>query len=198
MSKQEAYPITYGVLGLLVYTGAQSGYDLKQVFDIALAPMWNATQSQIYAELRRMDELGWVEMERQEQENRPDKKVYRITPAGVAALEEWQGQHPARGLQMRDEVLLRFIFGSFARPGDLARTLREAIADHEQRVMRYRQNLECLPANPLEDASRPDPYFVLMGSFAEMFEETYLRWLKMALEFAEERDRAKSSPPASQ
>ena len=198
MSKQEAYPITYGVLGLLVYTGAQSGYDLKQVFDIALAPMWNATQSQIYTELRRLDELGWVEMERHEQENRPDKKVYRITEAGTAALGEWQAQHPARGLQMRDEVLLRVIFGAFARPGDLAATLREAIADHEQRVIQYRLNSECLPHNPLLAEPGPDPYFVLMSRFAEMFEETYLRWLREALEFAEERDRAKTSPPAAQ
>ena len=91
MSEQpETYPITYGVLGLLAFGGAMSGYDLKQAFDCSLAPLWNATHSQIYNELKRMLPLGWVQMERHEQESRPDKKVYQITKAGHAALRAWQ------------------------------------------------------------------------------------------------------------
>jgi PadR family transcriptional regulator, regulatory protein AphA len=43
--------------------------------------MWGVVQSQVYKELRRMKELGRVEMEREEQESRPDRKVYSITNA---------------------------------------------------------------------------------------------------------------------
>ena len=190
MSRQEAYPITYGVLGLLAFTGPMSGYDLKQAFDCSLAPLWNATHSQIYNELRRMSELGWVGMERQVQETRPDKKVYQISAAGTAALREWQALQPAGGLQMRDEVLLRFIFGSFAAPGDLAVTLRAAIADHEQRVALYRETTKLLPRPPEQRGNpeaAPDPFFVEMGRFAFSFEAMYLEWLREALAFVEAR-----------
>src|SRR5690348_12799778 len=94
MDQLEAYPITYGILGLLAFWGPLSGYDLKRLFDHTLAPMWGAAQSQIYKELRRMKELGWVEMEREEQESRPDRKIYSITDQGYTALHAWQAQPP--------------------------------------------------------------------------------------------------------
>lgn len=193
MEREDAYPITYGVLGLLAFAGPMSGYDLKQLFDLTMAPMWNAAHSQIYNELRRMSELGWVSMERHEQTARPDKKVYQVTPAGRAALSAWQEQQPARGLQMRDEVLLRFVFGSFAGPGALAATLRASIADHQQRMARYQLTQQHLPSTPGDDqppqtaSAAADPYFVEMARFAIMFEETYLRWLNEALAFVERR-----------
>jgi len=193
MEREEAYPITYAVLGLLTFAGPMSGYDLKQLFDLTMAPMWNAAHSQIYNELRRMSELGWVSMELHEQTTRPDRKVYQVTPAGQAALSAWQDQQPARGLQMRDEVLLRFVFGSFAAPGALATTLRASIADHQQRLARYRHTQQHLPGTPgvgqppQAAPAAADPFFAEMARFAIMFEETYLRWLAEALAFVERR-----------
>src|SRR5581483_791585 len=101
MDRSEAYPITYSVLGLLAFWGPLSGYDLKRLFDHMLSPMWGAAHSQIYHELRRMKDLGWVEMEREEQESRPDRKVYSITQSGRDALTSWQAK-PASVLQLRD------------------------------------------------------------------------------------------------
>lgn len=194
MQQSEAYPITYAVLGLLAFAGPMSGYDLKQLFDQTLDPMWNATHSQIYNELRRMGALGWVSMERHEQTARPDKKVYQVTEAGQTALGAWHEQQPARGLQMRDEVLLRFVFGSFAAPAALAETLRASIADHERRIARYQLTQQQLPSTPpfagqrpASSPSSPDPFFVEMARFAMMFEQTYLAWLNEALAFVERR-----------
>src|SRR2546429_2258067 len=113
MEQHEAYPITYGILGLLAFWGPLSGYDIKRLFDHILSAMWAAAHSQIYKELRRMKELGWVEMEREEQESRPDRKVYTITQAGREALAAWQAQPPTVS-QLRDELLLKLLFGSFA------------------------------------------------------------------------------------
>ena len=52
-------------------------------------------------------------MEREEQESRPDRKVYRMTPAGGSALATWLGER-AEPPQLRDELLLKIIFGAFA------------------------------------------------------------------------------------
>ena len=45
METLEAYPITYGMLGLLAWWGPLSGYDLKHVCDHMLAPMWGVVTS---------------------------------------------------------------------------------------------------------------------------------------------------------
>jgi DNA-binding PadR family transcriptional regulator len=194
--EQEAYPITYGVLGLLAFWGPLSGYDLKRIFDHTLAPMWGAAQSQIYKELRRMKELGWVEMEREEQEARPDRKVYSITEQGHAALRQWQTRSPGM-LQLRDELLLKVLFGTFAAPGGIAQHLRASIATHEMNLLAYRQNAHHIPAqgtypqgnrrpNPYAAEREADPYFALITQFAIDFENTYIRWLYEALAVIEQ------------
>ncbi|GCE14532.1 PadR family transcriptional regulator [Tengunoibacter tsumagoiensis] len=194
--EQEAYPITYGVLGLLAFWGPLSGYDLKRIFDHTLAPMWGAAQSQIYKELRRMKELGWVEMEREEQEARPDRKVYSITEQGHVALRQWQAQSPEI-FQLRDELLLKVLFGTFAAPGDIAQHLHASIATHERSLLAYRQNAHHIPAqgtypqgnrrpNPYVAERESDPYFALITQFAIDFENTYIRWLYQALEIIEQ------------
>ncbi len=195
MDRPEAYPITYAVLGLLAFMGPMSGYDLKRFFDHALSPMWNTTHSQIYKELRRMNELGWVGMERQEQETRPDRKIYQITSMGQEALESWQTQ-PPNVLQIRDELLLKILFGTFAAPEALASHIRAAIVYHEQRLLEYRQNLQQMPVRgvpmkrgayytPEALGNEGDPYFGLVGRFAIAFEKTYLEWLYETLAFIE-------------
>src|SRR2546430_790658 len=131
MDRPEAYPITYGVLGLLAFWGPMSGYDIKRLFDHVLSPMWGAAHSQIYNELRRMKELGWVEMEREEQERRPDGKVLRMTQEGYEALTAGK-KHPPAIMQLRDELLLKILFGSFAPPDALEENLRNGIASHQK------------------------------------------------------------------
>ncbi len=199
MEQHETYPITYGILGLLAFWGPLSGYDIKRLFDHTLSAMWGAAQSQIYKELRRMKELGWVEMEREEQEARPDRKIYSITDQGYEALRKWQAQ-PPEVFQLRDELLLKVLFGSFATPADLAQNLRASIAAHEMRLLAYRQNAFFLPTrgsvqhndrrpNPYAVEGEEDPYFRLVVRFAIEFEKTYIRWLYEALDEIEGRQK---------
>ena len=191
MEQTETYPITYAILGLLEFGSPQSGYDLKRLFDHLLAPMWAAAQSQIYKELRRMQALGWVTMQREEQESRPARKLYAITDAGRAALRVWLAQ-PAAVFQLRDELLLKMLFGSLASPADLAQHVRTTIATHEMRLLTYRQSTLFLPArgalrlqkergNPYMPEEEADPYMHLVLRFAIAFEQTYLRWMYEAL-----------------
>lgn len=197
MERAEAYPITYGILGLLAFWGPLSGYDIKGLFDHVLAPMWGAAHSQIYKELRRMKELGWVEMQREEQEARPDRKVYTITEQGSEALRQWQGQEPDV-FQIRDELLLKILFGKFADSADLEKNVRSSIAQHELRLLAYRQLSQFLPSggefrhgnkrhNPYATEDEEDPYFRLVSHFAIEFEKMYLRWLYETLDFVEQR-----------
>ena len=150
-----------------------------------------------------MKELGWVEMEREEQEARPDRKVYSITEQGHVALRQWQAQPPGI-FQLRDELLLKVLFGTFAAPGDIAQHLRASIATHEMSLLAYRQNAHHIPAqgtypqgnrrpNPYAAEREADPYFALITQFAIDFENTYIRWLYEALEIIEQNQSARPS-----
>ncbi|GAC1362266.1 MAG: PadR family transcriptional regulator [Ktedonobacteraceae bacterium] len=208
MERPEAYPITYGILGLLALWGPLSGYDIKHLFDHTLSPMWGAAHSQIYKELRRMEDLGWVAMKREEQDSRPDRRLYSMTAAGDAALRRWQAQAPDV-FQLRDELLLKVLFGTFASPTDLAQNLRASIASHEARLMEYRQNALFIPQrgafqnsnkryNPYADQSEDDPYLNLIAHFAIEFERMYLKWLYESLNVVEQQEGSPDLGPADE
>lgn len=122
------------------------------------------------------------------------------------ALQKWQGQAPDV-FQLRNELLLKVLFGSFAAPGDLAQNLRNAIAQHELRLMEYRQNALFLPTgdevrqghgnkrrNPYAAEKEADPYFGAIVHFAIEFEKMYVRWLYETLEFVETRTESERKP----
>jgi PadR family transcriptional regulator, regulatory protein AphA len=90
------------------------------------------------------------------------------------------------------------LFGSFASSGDLAQNLRTSIANHEMRLLEYRQTSQIIPTrgefrqghkrhNPYATESEEDPYLGLIARFAIEFEKTYLRWLYEVLDFVENR-----------
>jgi PadR family transcriptional regulator, regulatory protein AphA len=82
--------LDYAILGFLNYQPF-TGYDLKKLFDTSVRHFWSADQSQIYRTLARLTEQGWATVEVIEQTERPDRKLYHITPAGKDALLAWLG-----------------------------------------------------------------------------------------------------------
>src|SRR5919107_4338565 len=83
-------PVTaYALLGLLTFGDELTGYELKQRADITLRFYWVApAMSQIYTELGRLTDHGYVEPLTSEGEGRRTT-AYRITAAGAHALHEW-------------------------------------------------------------------------------------------------------------
>src|SRR5215471_7947141 len=80
---------SYILLGMLS-AQERSGYDLKLLLDKQVHHVyWSPAKSQIYGELRRLEQAGLATMTEVEQTNRPDKRLYRITPAGREALQQW-------------------------------------------------------------------------------------------------------------
>src|SRR5467141_3325089 len=95
----------YALLGLLA-RGPLSGYDIAAQLKRGVGPFWHARHSQIYPELARLAASELVTHVRVEQYDRPDKKVYSLTPAGLAALEAWLTS-PLPPEHQRDELTLR-------------------------------------------------------------------------------------------
>ncbi|HST19443.1 MAG TPA: PadR family transcriptional regulator [Gaiellaceae bacterium] len=122
------------VLGLIAF-GPSSGYDLSRTAARSIGHMWAPSRSQIYKVLPRLVAAGYARSREIEQQGRPDKAVYRITPAGRAALRRWIEE-----IEREPGIfLLKIFFGWNAAPAaaltqlDAYRTLlAERIAEFEQ------------------------------------------------------------------
>lgn len=110
----EKLPTTsYVVLGLLSLQDEMSGYDLKQAADRTIAHFyWSPARNQIYAELRRLAAHEYVTERTVQQARRPDKRLYRLTAEGEAALRQWLEDTAAEPLVFKSMFLLKFFFGS--------------------------------------------------------------------------------------
>jgi PadR family transcriptional regulator AphA len=100
--------LEYAILGFLQYRPL-SGYDLKKVFDNSVRHFWPADQSQIYRTLARLAEQRYVEQEIVRGLDRPDRKEYRITPAGQEALRTWL-TNPLSSQDLRIAELIQVFF----------------------------------------------------------------------------------------
>jgi DNA-binding PadR family transcriptional regulator len=106
------FPTTAYILLGMLSSQEMSGYDLKQQLDKSLYPCYDSpAKSQIYGELRRLTQQGWATATDVPQTHRPDKRLYRITPAGRAALQQWLISPDVESDSFKSPLLLRLFFG---------------------------------------------------------------------------------------
>jgi DNA-binding PadR family transcriptional regulator len=77
--------IAHAILVSLINTPA-SGYELAKQFEASVGFFWKATYQQIYRELTKLEDLGWISARVIAQETRPDKKLYSVTELGKQQL----------------------------------------------------------------------------------------------------------------
>jgi PadR family transcriptional regulator, regulatory protein AphA len=144
----EPTAVTWAVLGLLGLK-PMSGYDIKRAVDRTIRHFWAASYGQIYPELKRLEEAGWIAGKDADRGGR-SRRVYRITAAGRRELEGWLHGYETR-IEMRDESLLRLFFAD-----ELPRD--EALGLLAARREGYRMMLAYLCS--LDDGAGADPPFV--------------------------------------
>ena len=84
-----------------------SGYDLAKNFDASIGFFWRASHQQIYRELGRLREKGYVISEEVSQEGKPNRIIHTITTDGKQALRVWS-KKPARQPSIKDDMLVKF------------------------------------------------------------------------------------------
>ena len=113
-----------------------SGYDLAQRFKGGIGHFWSASHQQIYLELKKLDSRKLVEFEVQPQSERPDKKNYRITTSGRAALKAWL-QEPTKSERLNSALLVKIYAANLAEPAALVAELEQNLAEHRRRLDEY-------------------------------------------------------------
>ncbi len=131
-------PLKHALLGFLNYQ-PMTGYDLKQTFDQSIYYFWNAKLSQIYPALNRMREDGWLTMEVDYQEDKPNRKVYHITKTGREEFKRWQQEPPVLS-PVREPFLIKVFFGGRLKKEEMLVQLRRQLALHQEQLVTYRGN----------------------------------------------------------
>jgi DNA-binding PadR family transcriptional regulator len=107
-----------------------SGYDLAKKFDGSVGFVWNASHQQIYRELSKLEEQGYVTVSVIQQANRPDKKVYEVTPAGEDYLRRWIAV-PTVISAMKEDLLVKLFSGDLVDPSVILCELEHHRAQHQ-------------------------------------------------------------------
>ncbi|MCQ4214000.1 MULTISPECIES: PadR family transcriptional regulator [Streptomyces] len=143
MPTSQLPPTAWAVLGLLSFPGERTGYELKKWADASLRFFYGAPAfSQIYAELRRLEELGHVTSRRSGPEEPRTKRTYAITEEGRAALASWAaGGRDAGAVTLRHPVVLRVWLGHLAAPDRLRALVEEHVAHAEGELKEVRDAL---------------------------------------------------------
>jgi PadR family transcriptional regulator, regulatory protein AphA len=172
-------PTQFAILGLLA-DEPRSGYDIKKEVEERLSHFWSESFGHIYPMLRRLHERGLVDLTVQQQEGRPDRKVYSLTEEGREALEAWFAEPPPPQ-RPRNEVLLRIFLGRHADPNHLVRDVRSQREGFEQALTQLRAVQARLDS--LEEPHPDQVYWELTLSYG-------LRALGALTEWGEEAEAA--------
>ncbi len=84
-----------------------SGYDLAKNFDASIGFFWRASHQQIYRELGKLRDKGFVKSQEITQNGKPNRIVHTITPDGRTALNLWS-KKPSRMPSIKDDLLVKF------------------------------------------------------------------------------------------
>ncbi|MEU8759139.1 PadR family transcriptional regulator [Streptomyces sp. NPDC048659] len=191
--KVPALPATsWAVLGLLSFGRELSGYDLKKWSDRSLGLFyWSPSFSQIYAELKRLEAAGYTTSRLVAPESGSrDKRVYRITPEGLAAVRAWAGGAPVDPPVLKHGPMLRLWLGHLLEP---ART-RELLTAHREHAEAMRRRAETDATDAGADADWAYPLLTLRWAERYYAAERDLAEAMLADVEALERDHRAGGP----
>lgn len=173
--------LKHALLGFLNYS-TLTGYELKQHFDHSIHHFWNANLSQIYPTLGQMEKEGLLTMEVEYQENRPNRKVYRITEAGREDLKRWL-REPMEMPPMREAFLIKVFFAGSLDKEDILAQLRERMETHKQHLEAYRGMVREVLNQKIETTGlkREGLFWGLTLEAGIRFEETWIGWCEEAI-----------------
>lgn len=128
--------LKHSILAILS-SAPKSGYQLSKDVEGSIRFFWNASHQQVYRDLAGLEKSGLVKYKEIAQEERPDKKVYTITKAGVKELLRWM-QEPSELPATRDSFMIKLFMGHLVKTEYLLKDLR-----NQKHIYESRLNLLC-------------------------------------------------------
>ncbi len=182
--------LSYVVLALVGRTGA-SAYELVRMAESGQRLYWAGGASKIYAEPKRLAELGYLdaELRRGKRRQRPH---YTLTQRGLAALQDWLAL-PSPFPRIQSEAAIRVLAADLApdeRVIDSLRAMRTEIAELAAELDAAEQRAPALPHRETQ--------LRVMRSLAHRLLQAHLDWIDEAAdELRRAREDAARAPDSS-
>ena len=157
---------------------SSSGYDLARRFDKSIGYFWRATHQQIYRDLARMEQSGWIASEAAPDGGRTRKKIYHVLEAGRIELERW-AREPAPLFDIRDEFIVRLRADAVMGPLGLQSEVERRMALHSTKLAAYLaiETRDFPPERALTREARIQHLILKTGI---MYEQSWTRWCEEA------------------
>ena len=189
MGSRRLSPTSYALLGYLSMT-PMSGYDLTVAVRKSIDMFWQISKSQIYKELPLLEADGLITGTDVAQDHYPDKRVYELTPAGTAALDDWlaNGELPAQVSKIPE--LLKLFFGHRMDDRDIRTMLLATRSDHAASVTRLEELIAQLDDYP------PARWVRATARYGLLDHRAVIEWIDETLQTLEADDHPRPSDPS--
>ncbi|MER7673944.1 PadR family transcriptional regulator [Kitasatospora sp. NPDC096128] len=189
--------LRHAVLAALL-DGETSGYELAKAFDLGVANFWYAQPQQLYAELARLERDGLVTGREVVQESRPTKRLFTVTAAGLAELDDFAAAC-AKPSFVRDDLMVKVRAADHLDPGVLAEQLAERAEFAQAKIDLFERMLHGMrggreEADFLREGERIGPYLTCLRGLA--FERGNRDWCREAIAVLTRRGAARPARPA--
>ena len=150
---QISEPAEYAILGLLEHQ-PMHGYEMFQQFQTGiLGQIVHLEMSQMYAYLKKLERLGYIEAELEAQGVRPPRKTFHLTDLGRSTFRDWLTMPVERPREIRLLFLIKLYFAQSIMPQQIGRLI-------DQEVIACQKFLDHLEAQRLPDSQSSDMAFL--------------------------------------
>ncbi|MCF6137675.1 PadR family transcriptional regulator [Pseudalkalibacillus berkeleyi] len=171
--------LRYALLGLLTKKPS-TGYELNQKFKETMIHYWNAHHTQIYRELIKLEEEGWVSSIVYPQVDSPDKKVYEIKDDGREELLKWLLNYKVEPPKLKDQQLLRVSMFHLIDSDDAIRFLQQSKEHHKIGLQHMYIWQEHEYRSDKDIKAALGEYFT--SEFGKRYMETWIEWCDWAID----------------
>ncbi|MBW4695658.1 MAG: PadR family transcriptional regulator [Lyngbya sp. HA4199-MV5] len=175
--------LSHAILAILLDQPC-SGYDLRKRFESSVGFFWQASFQQIYRELSKLEDQGFLSAETIHQQNRPDKRLFHMTEAGEAYLQDWIAK-PCDVAPLRDDLLVKTFSGYAVPIATFLAELKQHRSQHQERLAVYQHIEQQFFSEPKTLPTKAKfHYLTLLNGIR--FETAWLGWCEESIALLEE------------
>lgn len=149
---QISEPAEYVILGLLKGK-PMHGYEMFQHFqNSAPGQIVHIEMSQLYAFLKKLEHLTYIEAELEPQGTRPPRKIFHITASGESIFFDWLTRPVEKPRDIRILFLIKLYFVQFYLPVQTSSLIEQQIRSCQQFLARLEAKHFSVTAQTTDDA----------------------------------------------
>jgi DNA-binding PadR family transcriptional regulator len=184
--------LTYALLGLLSYKPA-TGYDLKAAFASSIGMFWDASLPQIYRTLGQLEKAGLLSFRIEQQEGKPNRKIYDLTDQGKKELNDWLTKPLEFPQEKKNDMLMKIFFGNKISHEDLVEHFKKWRSSAAIIQEKLEKEVKPVASHYSElTGVKDDMYFwLLTADYGRRLNKAIVEWCDSALEFLEKGKKIK-------